>query len=98
MLCFPYSIILKMVDLKKCNKLQDFMTQHCKATHYAFQIKKCGSPECDYCSQKPPRLQCALHFMPDPVIAPSLDGEKYKEFDEVFGTDTTDDDRPSRRH
>ena len=86
-----------MADLKKCDKLQEFFKHHCKATHYAFQIRKCRSPECEYCTQNPPKLQRELHFMPDSVIAPNVDGEKCQEFEDVYGKETTDDDFPSKK-
>ena len=36
-----------------------------------------------------------LHFLPDPVVN---DAAEYKDLDEVYGTITTDKDRPSLRH
>lgn len=47
----------------------------------------------------PPRLPeevfSDLHFLPDPVLN---DAAEYKDLDEVYGTITTDKDRPSLRH
>jgi hypothetical protein len=34
----------------------------------------------------------ALHWLPDPVLS---DGACYKAFEEVYGRDTNDNDRPS---
>ena len=65
--------------------------------YFCFQIKKCQSDTCGYCVINPPRLPEGLfeelHFVPDPV--PGADGVTYKDFHEVYGTNTTDEGRPS---
>ena len=59
------------------------------------QVKKCGETDCIYCSLQPPRLPAdifdGLHFLPDPVV---LDGG-YEDFDQLYGTVTSEKDRPS---
>ena len=81
--------------LKNRPDLSKFL-QHCgKARHYVFSLKKCGEQTCSVCS--PPRLLpevfSTLHHLPDPVH--STDGEHYLSFTEVYGKDTTENDRPS---
>lgn len=60
------------------------------------QIKKCCKADCAYCTLNPPRLSQEifkdLHFLPDPVL--NEDGA-YKSFEDIYGTPTTDKDRPS---
>ncbi len=57
------------------------------------------SVDCSYCLLNPLRLTteeyAELHFIPDPV--PTKDG-KYKEFSEVYGTETTDSARPGLKN
>lgn len=54
---------------------------------------KCSN--CWYCEAHPPRLgekMDNLHWLPDPQRTP--DGEDWLPFDQVYGTPTTDDQRP----
>ena len=89
------------IDLAKVSKknlpslphLQSFITHCCKCTHYSFSILKCGSTDCSIC--RPPRLPKeifdTLHHIPNPI----REGDVYKPFSEVYGTETTEKDRPS---
>ena len=86
--------------LRKANlsKTAEFLRKHCKATHYAFQYKKCTDDGCWHCRIiSPPRLLSkkfsSLSYLPDAVI----DSFKMhcKPFSELYGTDTTEKDRPS---
>ena len=53
------------------------MESHCSTTKYLFQVKKCLSENCLYCTSHPVRLPMdqfkKLSFVPLPL----LDGEKY---------------------
>ncbi|POG73099.1 hypothetical protein GLOIN_2v1828214, partial [Rhizophagus irregularis DAOM 181602=DAOM 197198] len=69
---------------------------HCyRSRHYFFEIKKCGSLDCHIC--KPVRCDSEtwlkVHNFPDPI--PSLDGKKYKSFEELYGQETSEEYRPS---
>lgn len=70
------------------------MAHCCKSRHYYFGILKCGSLNCNIC--KVPRLPqevfSTLHHLPDPIL-----GEEahFVPFESVYGTDTTEKDRPS---
>ena len=87
----------KLSSSKETSALRVFMRQHCRVRQYTYQIKKCTEEDCTYCTVlHPPRLPEAvfkdLHFLPDPC----LDANKeYCSFDQVYGTDTTDQGRPS---
>ena len=52
--------------------LKDFMTKHCDAKHYSFQIKKRTEKTCIYCSINPVRMSeevfNSLHFLPYPLL------------------------------
>ena len=71
-----------IISISKCSFLK------------SLQIKKCAEDDCAYCTLKPPRLSPAifesLHFLPDPVL--KEDG--FGTFDELYGTETNDGDRP----
>ncbi|XP_070546538.1 uncharacterized protein [Ptychodera flava] len=58
-------------------------------------ISKCGDISCKLC--KPPRLPQdvfqGIHKLPDPV--PTEDGDHFKSFEELYGTETTEKFRPS---
>ena len=74
-------------------RLQCFLDHCCQSRHYSFCIIKCGSADCSIC--KPPRLPReifdTLHYIPDPI----REGDVYKPFSEVYGTETTEKDRPT---
>ena len=74
-------------------RLQCFLDHCCQSRHYSFCIIKCGSTDCSIC--KPPRLPReifdTLHYIPDPI----RECDVYKPFSEVYGTETTEKDRPT---
>ena len=84
---------ISKTSLPKFSGLQNFLDHCCRSRHYSFSILKCGSSDCAIC--KPPRLPKeifdTLHHIPDPI----RDGDVYKPFAEVYGTETTENDRPS---
>ncbi|XP_035678681.1 uncharacterized protein LOC118417277 [Branchiostoma floridae] len=84
-------------DLAKYAKLSDFLKNHTKQTHYTFQVKKCTEPGCFVCNLCPPRLPAdvfeTVSFLPDPTL--DVSREHYKKFAEVYGSCTTEEDRPS---
>jgi hypothetical protein len=91
---------LRKEDIKKSAGLTGFIDKHCKATHFMFQIKKCdpeSDEDCWFCDLFPPSLPpevlSTLNFVPDPVLTD--DRLHFKKFAEVYGTETTDKDRPS---
>lgn len=68
---------------------------HCTTSRsYFFCIKKCGAQDCQICTPPclPPDVFAQLHTFPDPV--PGDDGH-YKSFEDLFGTDTTEEHCPS---
>jgi hypothetical protein len=67
----------------------------CQSRHYTFQIKKCGESNCTICKPVKSNLEKfkKIHFLPDPV--PNINQTKYKSFNELYGTNTTESYRPS---
>ena len=81
-------------SMKNYEGIQKFFDHCCQVRHYSFCVKKCGQDECSVC--KPIRLPREvfdrISFLPDPM--PQNDGH-YKEYKDIFGTETTEDHRPS---
>lgn len=76
-------------------KLQAFIDHCCQIRHYSFCIKKYGSSECEICKDliwMDSEHFTEIHFLPDQVMG-SVD--HYKPFADVYGTRTTEDERPS---
>ena len=73
-----------------------FITHCCLSSQYFFDILKCGSFECEFCT--PPRLPMnifvTLQHLPHPTPS-TVDPDHYKPFSEVFGTTTSEEHRPS---
>ena len=74
-------------------ELQEFMQSHCKVCHYMFSVKKCNDIDCRIC--KPPRLPPDVFLRYSPLQDPIPDGDKYKDFEEVYGSQTIEKHRPS---
>ena len=76
-------------------KLQDFFNSHCKRRHYMFSVMKCADISCLVC--KAPRLPedvfQSLHHIPDPVP----NGDHYKDFAALYGTETSEQHKPSSK-
>ncbi len=76
-------------------KLQAFFDSHCKRRHYMFSVMKCTDASCLVC--KPPRLPedvfQSLHHIPDPVPK----GEHYQDFSAAYGTETSEQHKPSSK-
>ena len=80
-----------------CNlpQSQKFIDHCCRKRHYSFEIRKCGSRDCNMC--KPIRLTLEifnqLKQLPDPM--PGKD-QHYLPFQDVFCHLTSEEHRPSR--
>ena len=92
---------LTMSDTTK-NAIKDkkdllyFIDHCCQISHYSFQIKKCGKPDCATCKpvRMDPSVFATIHYLPNHV--PGLD-DHYQSFDESYGQSEalTDKYRPS---
>uniref|UniRef100_U9UYI2 Uncharacterized protein n=1 Tax=Rhizophagus irregularis (strain DAOM 181602 / DAOM 197198 / MUCL 43194) TaxID=747089 RepID=U9UYI2_RHIID len=83
-------------QIRHHSALIKFMDAHCRTRAYSFQVKKCNNITCSYC--KPIRLPSSefnnLNFLPDPI--PSRDNtDHYMPFERVYGTETTEEYRPT---
>ncbi|PKB93648.1 hypothetical protein RhiirA5_387116, partial [Rhizophagus irregularis] len=86
-----------LVELRKFHKLKEFIDTHCQIRQYSFQIKKCNNSECTICLpvELPIEVFDELHFLPDPE--PSIaDSNHYKDFSSIYGTQTSENFRPSK--
>ncbi|GBC14058.2 hypothetical protein GLOIN_2v1767477 [Rhizophagus irregularis DAOM 181602=DAOM 197198] len=84
------------VQIRHHTALIEFIDTHCRIRAYSFQVKKCNNITCSYC--KPIRLPLHefnnLNFLPDPI--PSRDNtDHYMPFERVYGTETTEEYRPT---
>lgn len=89
-----YEGVYQKACLKDLAGLDAFLQHCCHPRHYSFSIKNCGEPSCCIC--KPVRMPVEtfnnLHPLPDPV--PGTDGH-YLAFEKIYGTQTTEQHRPS---
>lgn len=89
-----YEGVYQKACLKDLAGLDAFLQHCCHSRHYSFSIKNCGEPSCCIC--KPVRMPVEtfnnLHPLPDPV--PGTDGH-YSAFEKIYGTQTTEQHRPS---
>jgi hypothetical protein len=74
--------------------LRKFIDHCCIRRHYFFVVKKCGLTTCDICGppRLPERVFSSLYTLPDPM--PGEEGH-YKQFTELYGTETNESHRPS---
>ena len=81
------------LKIRTKEQFKSFLLSHCCQRHYMFSVKKCEDLECLVCEfpRLPPNIFQTLHHLPDPVPV----GEHYKSFDELYGTNTTEEHRPS---
>lgn len=73
---------------------EKFMVDHLRLTTYSIAIKKCEVDECPFHGSViiPPNIYNDIHFLPTPTL---ISSEKYKEFEDVYGTEPSEKDRPS---
>ncbi|PKB95198.1 hypothetical protein RhiirA5_475802, partial [Rhizophagus irregularis] len=84
------------VQIRRHTALIEFIDTHCRIRAYSFQVKKCNNITCSYCKpiRLPPHEFNNLNFLPDPI--PSRDNtDHYMPFERVYGTETTEEYRPT---
>lgn len=88
---------LTQETLKNAKDWQAFLKDHCSASRYLFQVKKCGKDTCSYCCLHPVRLPQSefnrVNFVPLPLMNTSKD--HCKKFEELYGQLPSEVDRPS---
>ena len=87
--------VYRQETMSKHQKIMEFMTHCCQASHYTFDILKCGIDSCTICSpvRLPPEVFNTLRHFPHPT--PGNDDDHYLPFSQVFGTITSEEYRPS---
>ena len=83
--------------LSRRPKLKEFLQHCCYERKYVFGVKKCGKSNCKICqsSRLPEPIFIKLHHIPDPVPE---NEQHYKPFSSLYGTLTTERDRPSLKN
>ena len=81
--------------IKDKKAFKQFLKHCCVRRHYFFSIKKCGTHDCELCGKPtiPAEDFKDIHHFPDPMKTSGQD--HYKPFAEVWGTETSEKDRPS---
>lgn len=89
---FPELNLQKLQESRtqKVEAYKAWIENHCKTSHYVFQIRKCHDRAC---CLEPVVSDDDMKWLPDPVLGES--GEHYKAYEEVNGTETSKIDRPS---
>ena len=77
------------LKIKTKEQFQTVLSRHCRRSHYMFSVKKCEKLDCTVCDfpRLPPHLFQNLHHLPDPIPM----GEHFKSFDDLYGTETTEE-------
>ncbi|SMN01555.1 hypothetical protein SPONL_2127 [uncultured Candidatus Thioglobus sp.] len=77
--------------------LQLFLKTHSHSSHYVFQLKKCTSETCCFCSDHkiclPSDIFSSLSWLPLPLLDSTK--EHYQSFDTIYGQEVSGKDRPS---
>lgn len=81
---------LQKYHTQKVEAYKAWIEKHCKASHYVFQIRKCQDRAC---CLEPVVSEDDMKWLPDPVLGES--DEHFKAYEEVNGTETSENDRPS---
>lgn len=84
---------LSKTGIMKQDTFKHFYTEHVRETQYCIQIKKCMDLKCTFHSwvRTPEATFSSLFWLPSPQLG--LNGN-YKTFEESYGTEPTDKDRP----
>ena len=76
--------------------LKKIISHCCRERHYFFEVKKCGKHNCTMCTPVclPKEEFDKIKPFPNPMIK---DDGHYKSFEEVYGTETSENCRPSKQ-
>ena len=89
------NVLTTAVKVSESDKLTKFITDHCLATTYTYQIKKCG--DCDFCEMNPVRSPIQdLNFVPAPLLDDTR--QHYVSFGELYGKKPDEKDLPSLKY
>ena len=82
---------LSTKDVESSEQLKNFITLHCRATLYTFQMRKCLSEDCFICSTlQPIRLKKdtfdSMGFLPDPML--HISNNHDQDFKDIFKKET----------
>ena len=84
----------KKTEVSKAKDFMMFVKVHCHLRHYyCIQIRKCNDPSCCRPVRLPQEVFTNIHWLPDPLL--TVDKSHYKQFEEVFGIETSECDCPS---
>lgn len=83
-------------NIMKNEKFKKFFDLHVRETVYGLQIKKCNDITCEFHEliRVPAAIFNDLNWLPSPKVDP-VTGQ-YRSFEEVYGNEPNDDDRPGK--
>ena len=89
-----HNAVYRQETMNQHENICKFIEHCCQATHYTFDIIKCGKLSCSFCPpvRLPQQIFEKLHHIPHPVPG---EEDHYLPFSEVYGTDTSEKHRPS---
>lgn len=79
---------LQKVHTNKIQEYAEWMSRHCRQSHYIFQIKKCQNAECCI-----PGESGDIPWLPDPMLDDT--GDHFYQYSVAKTMETTEVDRPS---
>ncbi len=83
----------KKAEVSKAKDFMKFAEAHCRLRHYSLQIRKCNDPSCCRPVRLPQDVFARMQWLPDPLL--TVDKSHYKPFEQLFGQETSECDRPS---
>lgn len=88
-----FSKTLVKSDVMNLPSMKNFIVDHARFTRYAVQFRKCQNSSCTYHKRirSEPDIFESIKWLP----SPELIGEKYSDFEDVFGNEPTNKDVPS---
>ena len=88
-----------MTNLNDRQLLKAYLKHCTKERTYFFSVKKCGEPSCTKCLpiRLPRDIFDRLYHLPDPMPSPINEGH-HEQFNTCYGTETTEDHMPSKKH
>ena len=94
--CLDFEKVSKP-GMLKYPKFKEFYTTHVRETQYSFQVKKCSDVNCQFHGWLKLDAEefATVKWLPSPEVSATNVG-KYKSFDETYGTEPHNNDRPGQ--
>lgn len=94
--CSEPNCLRRKSDLKQAPKVKEFLSHCTRERHYFFEIKKCGEEQCTVCKSVRLSKEVFEQIKPFPDPVPGEE-DHYVPFNEVYGSQTSEEHRPSMK-